>query len=129
MARGAARTFLVHASLVRPLGEGGRCRLAADFAQLQAALSPLCSHLATDLGPEYAALTAARPLLFASPSDIAASPALGDPVISHPDCQDCWLCRSWGGLLAGHPPAHPVLGAGAEQSPRDRRLVHHPVSS
>ncbi len=35
VARKAARQFLIHASLVRPIAEGGRLRLAADFAQME----------------------------------------------------------------------------------------------
>ena len=35
VARQACRQFLIHASLVRPIAEGGRLRLAADFAQME----------------------------------------------------------------------------------------------
>uniref|UniRef100_A0A914W6Q3 Conserved oligomeric Golgi complex subunit 5 n=1 Tax=Plectus sambesii TaxID=2011161 RepID=A0A914W6Q3_9BILA len=77
VARKACRLFILHATLVRPVGDGGRLRLAADFAQMELAVSPLCVSLSADLGPEYATLRAVRPLLFQRPAEIAVSEALG----------------------------------------------------
>ena len=51
--------FLRHASLIRPLGEGGKMRLAADFAQMELAVAPLCTRV-TDLGNTYRQLRAFR---------------------------------------------------------------------
>lgn len=68
-----------HASLVRPLGEGGKMRLAADFAQVEMALAPLGQSL-PDLGRPYKVLRALRPLLFQSPQHVAQSPVVGEVV-------------------------------------------------
>lgn len=38
MAQRAIELFIRHASLIRPLGEGGKMRLAADFAQVPSVL-------------------------------------------------------------------------------------------
>ncbi|GFR70305.1 conserved oligomeric Golgi complex subunit 5 [Elysia marginata] len=69
--------FVRHASLIRPLGEGGKLRLAADFAQMELAISPFCRRPA-DLGKAYRLLRAFRPLLFQTAEHIAQSPALGE---------------------------------------------------
>ncbi|KAL4226453.1 Conserved oligomeric Golgi complex subunit [Mactra antiquata] len=73
--------FVRHACLVRPLGDGGKLRLAADFAQMELAISPFCKRV-SDLGKPYRQLRAFRPLLFQTIEHIADSPALGD-IISH----------------------------------------------
>ena len=64
--------FLIQACLVRPLGEGGKLRLAADCAQLELAVSPLCRRV-QDLGLQYRRLRAFRPLLFLTPEHMLAS--------------------------------------------------------
>lgn len=69
VAKTACRLFILHASLVRPLGEGGRLRLAADFAQMELAVNPLCSQL-NDLGEVYVWLRSLRPFLFQRPEEI-----------------------------------------------------------
>lgn len=53
IAQRAIQLFVRHASLLRPLGEGGKMRLAADFAQVrrhhqqvEAELRPLGAHAA-----------------------------------------------------------------------------------
>ncbi|KAJ8301246.1 hypothetical protein KUTeg_020233 [Tegillarca granosa] len=69
--------FVRHASLIRPLGEGGRLRLAADFAQMELAISPFCKRV-SDLGKQYRVLRAFRPLLFQTVEHVASSPALGE---------------------------------------------------
>uniref|UniRef100_K1PVY8 Conserved oligomeric Golgi complex subunit 5 n=1 Tax=Magallana gigas TaxID=29159 RepID=K1PVY8_MAGGI len=51
--------FVRHASLIRPLGEGGKMRLAADFAQMELAISPFCRKV-SDLGNHYKLLKAFR---------------------------------------------------------------------
>lgn len=40
MAQRAIELFIRNASLIRPLGEGGKMRLAADFAQVPSVLIP-----------------------------------------------------------------------------------------
>ncbi|XP_074644447.1 conserved oligomeric Golgi complex subunit 5-like [Tubulanus polymorphus] len=71
--------FVCHASLVRPLGEGGKMRLAADFAQMELAVSPLCRRV-PDLGKTYRLLRAFRPLIFQTSQHIANSAALGEVI-------------------------------------------------
>uniref|UniRef100_A0A8D3E4S1 Conserved oligomeric Golgi complex subunit 5 n=1 Tax=Scophthalmus maximus TaxID=52904 RepID=A0A8D3E4S1_SCOMX len=77
IAQRAIELFLRHASLLRPLGEGGKMRLAADFAQMEMAVGPLCRRV-SDLGKPYRMLRSFRPLLFQTSELIAASPAVGD---------------------------------------------------
>uniref|UniRef100_A0A3Q2D939 Conserved oligomeric Golgi complex subunit 5 n=1 Tax=Cyprinodon variegatus TaxID=28743 RepID=A0A3Q2D939_CYPVA len=77
VAQRAVLLFLRHASLLRPLGEGGKMRLAADFAQMEMAVAPLCRRV-SDLGKPYRMLRSFRPLLFQTSELIASSPAVGD---------------------------------------------------
>uniref|UniRef100_A0AAY5K763 Conserved oligomeric Golgi complex subunit 5 n=1 Tax=Esox lucius TaxID=8010 RepID=A0AAY5K763_ESOLU len=67
--------FIRHASLLRPLGEGGKMKLAADFAQFS--ICPLCRRV-SELGKPYRLLRSFRPLLFQNSELIASSPAVGD---------------------------------------------------
>ena len=69
--------FVRHASLLRPLGDGGKMRLAAGFAQMELAVAPLTRKV-SDLGHSYRLLRAFRPLLFQNSEHIATSAALGD---------------------------------------------------
>ena len=55
--------FIRHACLVRPLGEGGKLRLAADFAQMEMAISPFCKRV-SDLGKPYRLLRAFRWVIY-----------------------------------------------------------------
>ncbi|XP_067934499.1 conserved oligomeric Golgi complex subunit 5-like isoform X2 [Watersipora subatra] len=71
--------FVRHASLIRPLGDGGKMRLAADFAQMELAVHPLCKRVG-DLGKSYKLIRAFRPLLFQSTEHILQSPAIGDVI-------------------------------------------------
>ncbi|XP_064198883.1 conserved oligomeric Golgi complex subunit 5 [Anguilla rostrata] len=77
IARRAIELFVRNASLLRPLGEGGKMRLAADFAQMELAVAPLCRRVA-DLGKAYRLLRSFRPLLFQTSEHIASSQAVGD---------------------------------------------------
>ncbi|XP_023278745.1 conserved oligomeric Golgi complex subunit 5 [Seriola lalandi dorsalis] len=77
IAQRAIELFIRHASLLRPLGEGGKMRLAADFAQMEMAVGPLCRRV-SDLGRPYRMLRSFRPLLFQTSELIANSPAVGD---------------------------------------------------
>ncbi|KAG7497670.1 conserved oligomeric Golgi complex subunit 5 [Solea senegalensis] len=77
IAQRAIELFIRHASLLRPLGEGGKMRLAADFAQMEMAVAPLCRRV-SDLGKPYRMLRSFRPLLFQTSELIANSPAVGD---------------------------------------------------
>ncbi|XP_040007214.1 conserved oligomeric Golgi complex subunit 5 isoform X2 [Xiphias gladius] len=77
IAQRAIELFIRHASLLRPLGEGGKMRLAADFAQMEMAVGPLCRRV-SDLGKPYRMLRSFRPLLFQTSELIASSPAVGD---------------------------------------------------
>ncbi|XP_066198530.1 conserved oligomeric Golgi complex subunit 5 isoform X1 [Saccopteryx leptura] len=77
IAQRAIELFIRNASLVRPLGEGGKVRLAADFAQMELAVGPFCRRV-SDLGKSYRMLRSFRPLLFQTSEHVASSPALGD---------------------------------------------------
>ncbi|XP_049892018.1 conserved oligomeric Golgi complex subunit 5 isoform X2 [Epinephelus moara] len=77
IAQRAIELFIRHTSLLRPLGEGGKMRLAADFAQMEMAVAPLCRRV-SDLGKPYRMLRSFRPLLFQTSELIASSPAVGD---------------------------------------------------
>lgn len=68
--------FMFLASLVRPLSEVGKLKLAADMAQLEFAVSQFVSeHGVTmeQIGDEYKALRAIRPLLFLDTSQLSAA--------------------------------------------------------
>ncbi|XP_041349093.1 conserved oligomeric Golgi complex subunit 5-like [Gigantopelta aegis] len=69
--------FIRHATLIRPLGEGGKLRLAADFAQMELAISPFCRRV-SDLGKSYKLLRSFRPLLFQTSEHLSQSQALGE---------------------------------------------------
>uniref|UniRef100_A0A671KAD6 Conserved oligomeric Golgi complex subunit 5 n=1 Tax=Sinocyclocheilus anshuiensis TaxID=1608454 RepID=A0A671KAD6_9TELE len=77
IAQRAITLFIRHASLLRPLSEGGKMRSAADFAQMELAVAPLCRRV-SDLGKAYRLLRSFRPLLFQTSEHIASSQALGD---------------------------------------------------
>uniref|UniRef100_A0A2K6BM53 Conserved oligomeric Golgi complex subunit 5 n=1 Tax=Macaca nemestrina TaxID=9545 RepID=A0A2K6BM53_MACNE len=79
IAQRAIELFIRHASLIRPLGEGGKMRLAADFAQMELAVGPFCRRV-SDLGKSYRMLRSFRPLLFQASEHVANSPALGDVI-------------------------------------------------
>uniref|UniRef100_A0A8C3WP07 Conserved oligomeric Golgi complex subunit 5 n=1 Tax=Catagonus wagneri TaxID=51154 RepID=A0A8C3WP07_9CETA len=79
IARRAIELFIRNASLIRPLGEGGKIRLAADFAQMELAVGPFCRRV-SDLGKSYRMLRSFRPLLFQTSEHMASSPAVGDVI-------------------------------------------------
>ncbi|XP_048410241.1 conserved oligomeric Golgi complex subunit 5 [Stegostoma tigrinum] len=79
IAQRAIQLFIRNASLLKSLGEGGKMRLAADFAQMELAVAPLCRRV-SDLGKSYRLLRSFRPLLFQTSEHIASSPAVGDIV-------------------------------------------------
>jgi hypothetical protein len=75
--------FVHHASLLRPMDEGGKLRLATDLAELElaaAAVTPL-----EVLGPAYKALRGMKPLLFLDPRAVGAAPPadVPRPVVLH----------------------------------------------
>ncbi|KAM6152343.1 conserved oligomeric Golgi complex subunit 5 isoform 4-T4 [Erethizon dorsatum] len=59
IAQRAIELFIRNASLIRPLGEGGKMRLAADFAQMELAVGPFCRRV-SDLGKSYRMLRSFR---------------------------------------------------------------------
>ncbi|KAI9523839.1 Conserved oligomeric Golgi complex subunit [Dissostichus eleginoides] len=77
IAQRAIELFIRHSSLLRPLGEGGKMRLAADCAQMELAVAPLCRRV-SDLGKPYRMLRSFRPLLFQSSELISSSLAVGE---------------------------------------------------
>uniref|UniRef100_A0A7N5KBS0 Conserved oligomeric Golgi complex subunit 5 n=1 Tax=Ailuropoda melanoleuca TaxID=9646 RepID=A0A7N5KBS0_AILME len=77
IAQRAIELFVRNASLIRSLGEGGKVRIAADFAQMELAVGPFCRRV-SDLGKSYRMLRSFRPLLFQTSEHVASSPALGD---------------------------------------------------
>lgn len=73
--------FIRHASLVRPLSESGRLRLARDMAELELSVSQNLFKV-EQLGAPYRALRAFRPLIFLETSQLGASPLLQDLPVS-----------------------------------------------
>lgn len=69
--------FIRHASLVRPLSESGKLRMARDMAELELAVGQSLFPV-EQLGAPYRALRAFRPLIFLDTSQLAASPLLQD---------------------------------------------------
>lgn len=68
--------FLRNVSIVRPLSESGKLKLAADMAQFEFALAPLflgTGISAAELGKSYKALRAFRPLIFLETSQVTAA--------------------------------------------------------
>ncbi|KAJ4772572.1 Conserved oligomeric Golgi complex subunit 5 [Rhynchospora pubera] len=68
--------FIRHASLVRPLSEAGKLRMARDMAELELAVQNLFP--VEQLGPPYRALRAFRPIIFLETSQLVQSPLLHD---------------------------------------------------
>lgn len=68
--------FIRHASLVRPLSEAGKLRMARDMAELELAVQNLFP--VEQLGPPYRALRAFRPIIFLETSQLVQSPLLQD---------------------------------------------------
>ncbi|CAF96768.1 unnamed protein product, partial [Tetraodon nigroviridis] len=79
IAQRAVELFVRHSSILRPLGEGGKMRLAADFAQMEMAVAPLCRRV-SDLGKPYRMLRSFRPFLFQTSELIVNNPAVGDVI-------------------------------------------------
>ncbi|KAG5520397.1 hypothetical protein RHGRI_033094 [Rhododendron griersonianum] len=69
--------FIRHASLVRPLSESGKLRMARDMAELELAVGQNLFPV-EQLGPPYRALRAFRPVIFLETSQLGASPLLQD---------------------------------------------------
>ncbi|KAL5232509.1 hypothetical protein ABZP36_031285 [Zizania latifolia] len=69
--------FIRHASLVRPLSEAGKLRMARDMAELELAVSQNLFPV-EQLGAPYRALRAFRPVLFLETSQLEKSPLLQD---------------------------------------------------
>lgn len=73
--------FIRHASLVRPLSESGKLRMARDMAELELAVSQNL-YPVEQLGAPYRALRAFRPVIFLETSQLEASPLLQDLPLS-----------------------------------------------
>ena len=78
-----------HASLLRPLGEGGKLKLARDMAELELAASQSLLPLASDttgpaLAASYRSLRALRPLLFLETAALVSAPSLRAPTSEKP---------------------------------------------
>lgn len=69
--------FIRHASLVRPLSESGKLRMARDMAELELAVGQNLFPV-EQLGAPYRALRAFRPIIFLETSQLEASPLLQD---------------------------------------------------
>ncbi|KAK3135599.1 hypothetical protein QOZ80_5BG0420860 [Eleusine coracana subsp. coracana] len=69
--------FIRHASLVRPLSEAGKLRMARDMAELELAIGQNLFPV-EQLGAPYRALRAFRPVLFLETSQLDKSPLLQD---------------------------------------------------
>ncbi|XP_057461673.1 LOW QUALITY PROTEIN: conserved oligomeric Golgi complex subunit 5-like [Actinidia eriantha] len=77
MASRVLRYFIRHASLVRPLSESGKLRMARDMAELELAVGQNLFPV-EQLGRQYRALRAFRPVIFLETSQLGASPLLQD---------------------------------------------------
>ncbi|KAI0743887.1 Golgi transport complex subunit 5-domain-containing protein [Daedaleopsis nitida] len=83
LVRFAIKTFVLHASIAKPLGESGKLQLTTDMTELEFALSAFMSDKAQSkrgadwesVGPDYRALRAMRQLLFLDNASLA-SPKL-----------------------------------------------------
>lgn len=69
--------FIRHASLVRPLSESGKLRMARDMAELELAVGQNL-YPVEQLGAPYRALRALRPVIFLETSQLGASPLIQD---------------------------------------------------
>ncbi|XP_071714797.1 conserved oligomeric Golgi complex subunit 5-like [Rutidosis leptorrhynchoides] len=69
--------FIRHASLVRPLSESGKLRMARDMAELELAVGQNLFPV-EQLGAPYRALRALRPVIFLETSQLGSSPLLQD---------------------------------------------------
>ncbi|XP_011082901.1 conserved oligomeric Golgi complex subunit 5 [Sesamum indicum] len=69
--------FIRHASLVRPLSESGKLRMARDMAELELAVGQNLFPV-EQLGAPYRALRAFRPVIFLDTSQLGSSPLLQD---------------------------------------------------
>ncbi|KAJ0974721.1 hypothetical protein J5N97_016686 [Dioscorea zingiberensis] len=69
--------FIRHASLVRPLSESGKLRMARDMAELELAVGQNLFPV-EQLGAPYRALRAFRPVIFLETSQLGESPLLQD---------------------------------------------------
>ncbi|KAJ0668490.1 putative oligomeric Golgi complex subunit 5 protein [Helianthus annuus] len=69
--------FIRHASLVRPLSESGKLRMARDMAELELAVGQNLFPV-EQLGAPYRALRAFRPVIFLEMSQLNGSPLLQD---------------------------------------------------
>ncbi|KAK0213021.1 Golgi transport complex subunit 5-domain-containing protein [Desarmillaria ectypa] len=75
------KTFVIHVSIVRPLGEAGKLQLTSDMTELEFALSAFLVEGPQEkrggnlesVGSEYKMLRAMRPLLFLENSELASS--------------------------------------------------------
>lgn len=73
--------FIRHASLVRPLSESGKLRMARDMAELELAVGQNLFPV-EQLGAPYRALRAFRPVIFLETSQLEGSPLLQDLPLS-----------------------------------------------
>jgi hypothetical protein len=69
--------YIRHASLVRPLSEWGKLRMAKDMAELELAVGQNLFPV-EQLGAPYRALRAFRPLVFLETSQMGSSPLIND---------------------------------------------------
>uniref|UniRef100_A0A0D9WFX8 Conserved oligomeric Golgi complex subunit 5 helical domain-containing protein n=1 Tax=Leersia perrieri TaxID=77586 RepID=A0A0D9WFX8_9ORYZ len=77
MASNVLILFIRHASLIRPLSEAGKLRMARDMAELELAVGQNLFPV-EQLGAPYRALRAFRPVLFLETSQLEKSPLLKD---------------------------------------------------
>jgi hypothetical protein len=94
ISKNLARTFVLHASIAKPLGESGKLQLTSDMTELEFGLSAFMSDgskskrgsMLETVGSEYRALRAMRQLLFLENSQLAtpqATSGLSPLVVLH----------------------------------------------
>ena len=74
LSRFTVQTYVLHASIVKPLSESGKLKLTSDTTSLEFAISQfLSSHTLSlsSIGDQHKALRAFRPLLFLDTSELA----------------------------------------------------------
>lgn len=97
--------FIRHSSLVRPISEGGRLRLQADYRDIEQALCVIYPQLQT-LGTPYRLLKSMGTLITLPPSEVVQSQLVGSSVphstvllmlFSHasPDLQSPYQTTNW----------------------------------
>jgi hypothetical protein len=111
--------FIRHTTLIRPLGDKGKMRLAADLTEIEVALLPLCPR-PTELGPSYQMVRSLKVLLFCGVDDLPSNSLMtadklprsivlhylfsaAPPTLQSPHKLAGWSIRQYSAWLDEHP--------------------------